>query len=101
MIEKATYRMLVKQSDVKIFAVIILKIDWFITTVESKSEEVNLHKLFHAEVLEQVKVKLLSEYHNYLDIFNQAMTDQLSSHHFYDHKIELIDKETFSRSRLY
>ncbi len=27
MIETATYRMLVKQSDVKIFAVIILKID--------------------------------------------------------------------------
>ncbi len=29
------------------------------------------------------------------------MIDQLSLHHFYDHKIELIDKETFSRSRLY
>jgi len=37
----------------------------------------------------------------YLDMFNQAMIDQLSSHHFYDHKIELIDEETFSRSRLY
>ncbi len=29
------------------------------------------------------------------------MIDQLSSHCFYDHKIELIDEETFSRSRLY
>jgi len=101
MIETATYRMLVKRSDIKIFAVIILKIDWFITTVENKSEEVNLHELSHAEAFKQVKIKLLSKYHNYLNIFNQAMIDQLSLHHFYDHKIELIDKETFSRSRLY
>jgi len=101
MIETATYRMLVKRSDVKIFAVIVLKIDRLITTVENKSEEVNLHELSHAEVLEQVKVKLLSEYHDYLDIFDRAMIDQLSSHRFYDHKIELIDEETLSRSRLY
>ncbi len=101
MIEAATYRMLVKWSDIKIFAVIVLKIDRLITTVENKSEEVNLHELFHAEALEQVKIKLLSEYHNYLDVFDRAMIDQLSSHRFYDHKIELINEETFSRSRLY
>ncbi len=101
MIETATYRMLVKWSDVKIFAVIILKIDRLITTVENKSEEVNLHELFHAEALEQVKIKLLSEYHDYLDVFDRAMINQLSLHHFYDHKIELIDEETSSRSKLY
>ncbi len=101
MIEAATYRMLVKRSDVKIFAVIVLKIDRLITTVENKPEEVNLHELSHAEVLEQVKVKLFSEYHDYLDVFDRAMVDQLSLHCFYDHKIELIDEETFSRSRLY
>ncbi len=101
MIKTATYRMLVKRSDIKIFAVIILKIDRLITTVENKSEEVNLHELFHAEFLEQVKVKLLSEYHDYLDVFDRAMINQLSLHRFYDHKIELIDEETSSRSRLY
>jgi len=57
---------------------------------------VNLHELFHAEALEQVKIKLLSEYHDYLDVFDRAIINQLSSHHFYDHKIELIDEETFS-----
>jgi len=62
---------------------------------------VNLHELSHAEALKQVKIKLLSEYHDYLDIFNRAMIDQLLSHHFYDHKIELIDEKTSSRSRLY
>ncbi len=100
MIETATYRILIKWSDVKIFAVIILKIDQLITTVENKSEEVNLHKLFHAEVLEQVKIKLLSEYYDYLNVFDWAMIDQLSSHCFYNHKIELIDEEILSRSRL-
>ncbi len=101
MIKTAIYRMLVKWSDVKIFAVIILKIDWLITTVENKSEEVNLHELSHIKTLKQIKIKLLSEYHNYLNVFNQTMIDQLSSHYFYNHKIELINERTFSRSRLY
>ncbi len=96
MIKVATYRMLVKRSDIKIFAVIILKIDRLITTVENKSEKVNLHELFHAEVLKQVKIKLFSEYHDYLNIFDRAMINQLSLHRFYDHKIELIDEETSS-----
>ncbi len=101
MIETATYRMLVKWSDVKIFAVIILKIDQLVTIVENKFKEVNLHEFFHAEALEQVKVKLLSEYHDYLDIFDRAMINQLSLHRFYDHKIELINEETLFRSKLY
>ncbi len=101
MIETATYKMLVKRSDVKIFAVIILKIDQLITTAENKSEEVNLHELSYIETLKQVKIKLFSEYHDYLDIFDWAMINQLSLHCFYDHKIELINEEMFLRSRLY
>jgi len=62
---------------------------------------VNLHELSHVKILEQVKIKLLSEYHDYLDIFDRAMINQLSLHRFYDHKIELIDEETFLRSKLY
>jgi len=101
MIKTATYRMLVKQSDIKIFAVIVLKIDRLITTAENKLEEVNLHELSHVKTFKQVKIKLLSEYHDYLDIFNRAMINQLSSHCIYDHKIELINKKMSSRSRLY
>ncbi len=78
-----------------------MKINRLITTVENKSEEVNLHELSHVKILEKVKVKLFLEYHDYLDVFNRAMIDQLSSHRFYDHKIELINEEIFSRSRLY
>ncbi len=93
--------MLIKWLNIKIFAVIILKINWLITTVENKSEEVNLHEFFHAEVLKQVKIKLFSEYHNYLNVFDWAMINQLFLHHFYDHKIELINEEMLSRSKLY
>jgi len=41
------------------------------------------------------------KYHDYLNVFDQVMIDQLSSHYFYDYKIELIDKKTFSWSCLY
>ncbi len=61
----------------------------------------NLHELSHVKILKQVKIKLLSEYHNYLNMFNQTIINQLSSHHFYDHKIELINKKIFFWSRLY
>ncbi len=101
MIETATYRMLVKRSNIKIFAVIVLKIDWLIITTENKLEEVNLHELSYVEILKQVKIKLFSEYHDYLDVFNWTMINQLSFHHFYDHKIELINKRILSWSRLY
>ncbi len=101
MIKTATYKMLVKWSDIKIFAVIILKINQLITTAENKLEEVNLHELSYVKTLKQVKIKLFSEYHDYLDIFDRAIINQLLSHRIYDHKIELIDKKMFSRSRLY
>jgi len=86
---------------VKIFAVIVLKINQLITTVENKSEEVNLHELSHVEIFKQIKVKLFFKYHDYLDVFDRAMIYQLSFHRFYDQKIELIDEEMLFRSRLY
>ena len=101
MIKTATYKMLVKWSNIKIFAVIILKINQLITTVENKSEEMNLHELSYVKVLKQVKIKLFSEYYDYLNVFNKAMINQLSLHRFYNHKIKLINEETFSWSKLY
>ncbi len=67
--------MLVKRLNVKIFTVIVSEINRLIITFENKSEEVNLHELSHAEALEQVKVKLSSEYYDYLDVFDRAMID--------------------------
>jgi len=39
--------------------------------------------------LEDIKVKLSSKYQNFLNVFDRAQTDKLSSYHSYDHKIKL------------
>ncbi len=101
MIETAAYRSLVKRLNVTTFAIIITKIDRLLKTARNKLEDVNLQELSHEEILKEVKAKLSSKYHDYLDVFDRAMTDQLFSHCLYDHKIELIDERTSSRSRLY
>ncbi len=101
MIGAAAYRSLAKRSNVTTFAIIVTEIDRLLKTARNKFEDVNLQELSHEETLKEVKAKLSSEYHDYLDVFDRAMTDQLSSHRFYDHKIELIDERTSSRSRLY
>ncbi len=51
--------------------------------------------------LEDIKVKLSSKYQNFLDIFDWVQADKLSSHHSYDHKIELINDATLSYCRAY
>ncbi len=101
MIETAAYKSLVKWSNVTTFAIIITKIDRLLKTARNKSEDVNLQELSYEKILKEVKAKLSLKYHDYLNVFDRAMTDQLSSHHLYDHKIELIDKKTSSWSHLY
>jgi len=101
MIEAAAYRSLAKRSNVTTFAIIVTEIDRLLKTARNKLEDVNLQELSHEEALKEVKAKLSSEYHDYLDVFDRAMADQLFSHRLYDHKIELIGEGTSPRSRLY
>ncbi len=96
MIETAAYKSLVKRLNVTTFAIIITKIDRLLKTARNKLEDVNLQKLSHEEILKEVKAKLSLKYHDYLNVFDQAMTDQLLFHHLYDHKIELINEKTSS-----
>jgi len=44
--------------------------------------------------LEDIKVKLSSKYQNFLDVFDRAQADKLSSHCSYDHKIKLTSDAT-------
>ncbi len=46
--------------------------------------------------LKVIKVKLFSEYHDFLDVFDQAQLNKLSSNRFYNHKIELTSDLTSS-----
>ncbi len=101
MIKTAAYKSLVKWLNVTTFAIIITKIDRLLKTARNKLENVNLQELSYEEILKEVKAKLSLKYYDYLNVSDWAMTDQLFSHHFYDHKIELINEKTFSRSHLY
>jgi len=51
--------------------------------------------------LKAIKVKLSSEYHDFLDVFDRAQLNKLLSHCFYNHKIELISDSTSSHCRVY
>jgi len=54
-----------------------------------------------AQDLKDIKAKLSSKYHEFLDVFDRAQSNKLPSHRFYDHKIELISDSTSSRCRAY
>jgi len=51
--------------------------------------------------LKDIKVKLSSKYHEFLNVFDRAQLNKLLFHRFYDHKIELINDSTFFRCRVY
>ncbi len=54
-----------------------------------------------AQNLEDIKVKLSSKYQNFLDVFDWAQVNKLSSHCSYDHKIELTNDVTSSKCWAY
>ncbi len=51
--------------------------------------------------LKDIKAKLSSNYHEFLNVFDRAQSNKLLSHRFYDHKIELINDSTLSHCWVY
>jgi len=51
--------------------------------------------------LKDIKAKLSSKYHEFLNVFDRAQLNKLLFYRFYDHKIELISNSTLSRCRVY
>ncbi len=51
--------------------------------------------------LKDIKVKLSSEYHEFLNVFYWVQLNKLLFYRFYDHKIELISDSTSSCCRVY
>ncbi len=51
--------------------------------------------------LKAIKVKLSSEYHDFLNVFNRVQSNKLLSHRFYNHKIEFTSDSMFSRCQVY
>jgi len=51
--------------------------------------------------LKDIKAKLSSKYHEFLDVFDRAQLNKLLFHRFYDHKIELISDSMLSHCWVY
>jgi len=51
--------------------------------------------------LKDIKAKLSSKYHEFLNVFDRVQLNKLLFHRFYDHKIELINDSTSSCCQVY
>ncbi len=51
--------------------------------------------------LKDIKAKLSLKYYEFLDVFDQAQSNKLLFHRFYNHKIELISDLTLSHCQVY
>jgi len=92
-----------KKNQTEIFAMFVENIDRkIIYNTQCKLDVINVFSVNEMiQNLENIKVKLSSKYQNFLNIFNQAQADKLSSHHLYDHKIELTSDVTSLHCRAY
>ncbi len=92
-----------KKNQTEIFAMFIEDIDRkIIYNTQCKLDVINVFLVNETtQNLEDIKVKLSSKYQNFVDIFDWVQADKLSSHHLYDHKIELTSDVTSSCCQAY
>jgi len=92
-----------KKNQTEIFAMFVENINRkIIYNTQYKLDVINVFSVDETiQNLENIKVKLSSKYQNFLDIFDRAQADKLSSHRSYDHKIELTSDATLFRCRAY
>ncbi len=92
-----------KKNQTEVFALSMINIDREI----AYNTQCNLNALNISSIdettqnLKDIKAKLSSKYHEFLNVFDWAQLNKLSSHCFYDHKIELINNSTLSCCQAY
>jgi hypothetical protein len=64
----------------------------------AESSDLQLNEIISVMSLNELKKKLSTVYHDFLNVFNKEKTTQLSLHQSYDHKIELEDENQLFRS---
>ncbi len=81
-----------KKNKIEVFALFIMNINREIAyNTQCNLNALNVSSINEtAQNLKDIKAKLSSKYHEFLNVFDQAQLNKLSSHRFYDHKIELI-----------
>ncbi len=105
-VKTASFHALIKQSKknrIEIFAMLIEDIDREIVyNTQCKLNVLDVAFInASAQNLKDIKVKLSLKYQNFLDVFDRAQVNKLSSHHSYDHKIKLTNDVTSSRCWAY
>ncbi len=105
-IDAASFKTLLnhsKKNKIKVFALFMMNINRKIAY--NTQCDLNVLNVFSindtTQNLKDIKAKLSSKYHEFLDVFDRAQSNKLLSHRFYDYKIELISDSMLSRCWVY
>ncbi len=95
-INAASFKMLLnhsKKNKIKVFALFMININRKIAyNTQNDLNALNVSSINETtQNLKDIKAKLSSKYHEFLNVFDQAQLNKLLFHRFYDHKIELIN----------
>ncbi len=92
-----------KKNKIKVFALFMININKEITyNTQCNLNALNVFSINEmTQNLKDIKAKLSSKYHEFLNVFDWVQLNKLSSHHFYDHKIELISELMLSCCWIY
>ncbi len=92
-----------KKNKIEVFALFMMNINRKIAyNTQCDLNTLNISSINKtAQNLKDIKAKLSSKYHEFLDVFDRVQSNKLLSHCFYDHKIELINDSTLFRCRVY
>ena len=92
-----------KRNKIKVFALFMMNINKEI----AYNTQCNLNALNISLInemnqnLKNIKAKLSLKYHEFLNVFDWTQLNKLFFHHFYNHKIELINDLMFSHCWVY
>ncbi len=105
-IDAALFKMLLnrsKKNKIEVFALFMTNINREIAyNTQNDLNALNVSSINETtQNLKDIKAKLSSKYHEFLDVFDRAQLNKLFSHCFYDHKIELINDSTLFCCRVY
>ncbi len=92
-----------KKNKIKVFALFMMNINRKIAyNTQCNLNALNVFLINETtQNLKDIKAKLSLKYHEFLNVFDRAQLNKLLSHHFYDHKIKLINDSTSSRCQIY
>ncbi len=105
-IDAASFKTLLnrsKRNKIKVFALFMMNINEEIAyNIQCDLNALNVSSINETtQNLKDIKAKLSLKYHEFLDVFDQAQSNKLLSHRFYNHKIELISDSMLSCCRVY